>query len=175
MRRLSVVLAVVFAVLLGSGVTARASDPDDERQWIGTQECVTGALTGVARDTDPHLVVVQGWAALCDKPSSWDSRAEFGVANFYTAGGTLMDAADLRPYSDEPTTPRQVATAALANAQFGSCLMSSFTHRVACAEVTVSESGQVSFRPIAVDDPLVGGPVEGLTVGRWRPECGSCF
>ena len=58
---------------------------------------------------------------------------------------------------------------------FGSCLMASYTHRIACAAISVGPTGEVSLRPISVDDPLVRRDVTGLDDTTPDPNCGTCF
>jgi hypothetical protein len=169
-------MTAVVAVLIGSSGAGHASDSIEEREWITTEDCTTGALTAAAMDTGrARLIVVQGWASLCGEPFSWDPRAEFGVAHFIPGHGSWLFARNLRHYAQNPTQPSLVGAIARVESRFGSCLMASFTHRIACAEITVTEGGEVSLRPIAVDDPLVSAPVEQLWPWPSDGECMSCF
>jgi hypothetical protein len=175
-RRACVVITAVVAVLIGSSGAAHASESTDEGEWITTENCTTGALTSAA----PHprlkqFIVVQGWAALCGEPFSWDPRAEFAMAHFRPGHGAELFAINLRHFADNPTQPRLIGATSWASPRFGSCLMASFTHRIACAEITVAEDGEISVRPISVDDPLVSAPIEGIEPWPSDGECMSCF
>lgn len=174
-RAAAVLAAALVAVLIGaSGPPAHADPP----RWTTTAECTHGELSGAILDTHPDLIVVHGWIALCSTPAGLPFDADFAVVNFYTDTPTrwaTVDLRNLRRYSEDPARPRYFGTAALRAPQFGTCLMSDWNERIACAEVTESSDGEVRLRPIPVDDPLVRAPVLDIKEHSVTPSCGACF
>jgi hypothetical protein len=157
--------------------------------WANPATCATGAFTGYAGGSGGQL---SGWAQTCpEEKVGYPTGQQFGFAYFhwYDKGGTsgVVFQERLRTYTnpDGPTSFDGQLDAAAAREgspdAMAICLMRDPDTRLACLSVSIPTFGSAVFAPLAVDDPIVTGPV---TVRR--PEldkdgnpvtggCGTCL
>jgi hypothetical protein len=182
--RLAQLLAIVTAVtLLFSPATAVAggtppvvqSDPPPiTAAWFATP-CATGEIdppvfaanylfvtaeiTNCGPDWSMHRFALVAFRA--DRPAA---RAYYG---------------QLRPYLVDAPTPVSAYTYGLIEpGELGICLMRTIAAPVACLRVTIDADLDMTWEPLATNDPLVTKPIilfdEG-TIGDPGGFCGTCF
>jgi hypothetical protein len=124
--------------------------------WVAAP-CATGQFGTPEVDAEHHVLV----PAEITNCGVYKPSFRFTVVSFRpTYPVAFAFSTQLRPY--QPTGPTSVQVALVSPAQpgpVGICLVRSPTVRVACLKLTYTAAYQVTWEPLAIDDPLVTKPV----------------